>query len=94
MRTMSGTSRVALAVAALLASLSLVAWRQGQALETLAELDEVRGDRTLASVEAEELRARIQYLESRSRMVPVARERLGMKMPDASQIIYLPGETP
>lgn len=91
---MSGTSRVALAVAALLASLSLVAWRQGQALETLAELDEVRRDRSLASVEAEELRARIQYLESRSRMVPVARERLGMKMPDAAQIIYLPGETP
>lgn len=94
MRTLSGTSRVALAVAALLASLSLVAWRQGQALETLAELDRVRRDRTLASVEAEELRARIQHLESRSRMVPVARERLGMEMPAASRIIYLPGDIP
>ena len=94
MRGVSGTSRVALAVAALLASLSLVAWRQSRALETLAELDRVRREKTLASVEVEELRARIHHLESRSRMVPVARERLGMKMPDASQIVYLPGEGP
>lgn len=91
---MRGTSRVALAVATLLASLSLVAWRQSRALETLAELDSVRRDRTLTAVEAGDLRARIQHLESRARMVPVARERLGMKMPDASQIIYLPGEAP
>lgn len=94
MRRISGTSRVAVAVATLLASLSLVAWRQSRALETLAELDRVQRDRILASVEAEELHARIQHLESRARMVPAARERLGMKMPDASQIVYLPGEAP
>lgn len=89
-----GPIRVALAVAALLASLSLVAWRQSRALETMEALDHVRRERSLTLAERAELERRIHYLESRARVVPAARERLGMHMPDASEIVYLPGEFP
>lgn len=92
MRSLSGTSFVALAVAAFLASLSLVAWRQSRALETLAELEELRGRTSLAEAERDDLQRRVGHLESRSRVVPAARSRLGMHVPDASQIVYLRGE--
>lgn len=88
-----GTSiRVGLAVAVLLAALSLVAWRQGRALEALGALDRVRRDLALARAEAIELQRRIQYLESRRRVVPEARERLGLHEPhDVEQIILRGG---
>ena len=89
-----GPTRVALAVAALLASLSLVAWRQSRALETMEALDHLRREKSLAVAERVELERRIHHLESRARVVPAARERLEMHMPDASEIVYLPGEDP
>lgn len=85
---------LAFAVAVLLASLSLVAWRQGRALEVLAGLDRIRSERTLAEAEKAELERRIEYLESRGRVVPEARERLGMHTPESSEIVILPVETP
>lgn len=94
MSRMSGPSRVALAVAFLLASLSLVAWRQSRAFETLATLDELRRETSLARAERAELVRRIRHLESRGRVVPAARERLGMHLPDASEIVYLSGTSP
>jgi cell division protein FtsB len=89
MRRMSGTSLVALATAMLLASLSLVAWRQARAMEALAALEESRIERTLGLAEREELESRIRVLESRGRVVPEARARLGMRMPEASEIVFL-----
>lgn len=94
MSRVGGPSRVALAVAFLLASLSLVAWRQGRALETLARLDELRREVEVARAERTELLRHARYLESRARVVPAARERLGMHLPDATEIVYLPGEAP
>ncbi len=92
--SLTGATRAALAVAALLASLSLVAWRQARALEALAALDGVRQARVLAVAEKAELERRIQYLESRGRVVPAARSRLGMHTPDASEMVILPGTRP
>lgn len=94
MSRMGGPSRVALAVAFLLAALSLVAWRQSRALETLAALEEIRRETSLARAERTELIRRIRHLESRGRVVPAARERLEMHLPDASEIVYLPGDAP
>lgn len=91
MRRMSGTSLVALATATLLASLSLVAWRQARAMEALESLEEVRMGWTLGLAELEELESRIRVLESRGRVVPEARARLGMRMPEASEIVILTG---
>jgi cell division protein FtsL len=84
---------VALAAALLLASLSLVTWRQARALEELAELDRLRREISLLEAERTDLETRIQALESRGRVVPAATERLGMHRPnDASgEIVLLSG---
>ncbi len=92
MRGLALSSVAALSLALLLAALSLVAWRQSRALEALAAFDEVRRDRAVTQAERVELHRRVQRLESRSRIVPAARERLGMRMPDASEIVILAGE--
>lgn len=87
---LSGTSLTALAVALLLAALSLVTWRQARALEALAELDAAQREISLVEADRAELQRRIQVLESRSRVVRDARERLGMRTPHAEEIVLLP----
>ncbi|HZD04479.1 MAG TPA: hypothetical protein VE173_06165 [Longimicrobiales bacterium] len=90
----STPSLVALAFAALLASLSFVTWRQGRALEDLAELDQVRRERSLAEANRVEVQRRIQVLESRGRVASEARRRLEMHTPASSEIVYLAGGEP
>ena len=87
-------ARAAVAVVVLLGSLGLVTYRQGRAPEALAELDRVRAERGVVISERADLERRVQVLESRSRVVPEARRRLDMKTPDATEIVYLPGEAP
>lgn len=84
--------RVALAALLLGASLILVAWRQSRALEALAALEDVRSARALAEAERDEMEGRIEVLGSRGRVVPEARSRLGMHLPDVSEIRFLAGE--
>ena len=84
-----GTIRLALAFALLLASLTLVVWRQGRALEDLRTLDRTRAQRALAESERAALLGRIQHLESRARVVAVATERLGMRIPAAGDEIVI-----
>ncbi|MFQ5537095.1 MAG: hypothetical protein ACE5GJ_06545 [Gemmatimonadota bacterium] len=84
--------RLSLAVAVLLASLGLVTWRQSRAFEALARVDSLRHEESLARAELVELERRIQVLESRGRVVPLARERLGMHMPASSELVILPGD--
>jgi cell division protein FtsL len=91
---LSAASWTALVVAALLASLSLVTWRQARVREALEELDHLRREISLAEAERSNLEQRIQMLESRSRVVPEARERLGMKTPGSAEIIILSGAHP
>lgn len=91
MNRLAGTSMVALAAAALLGSLSLVAWRQARALEALEELDLVRTELRLGEAEKADLVSRIRVLESRGRIVPKARTELGMKIPETGEMVYLPG---
>jgi cell division protein FtsL len=90
MRSHTGTIRLALCFAALLAALTLVIWRQSDALETLGELDEVRDSRALAEAERSDLLRKIEQLESRNHVVTAARERLGMRVPLADEIVILP----
>lgn len=92
MKRLAGTSMVALAVAALLASLSLVAWRQVRALEALQSLETIRRDLTLTSAEQEDLEGRIRNLESRGRVVPEAESILGMHVAEDGEWVDLPGE--
>lgn len=87
-------SLLALGLGGLLASLSLVTWRQSRAFEALADLDEVRHDLSVAESEQTELRRRIQGLESRGRISRAAREILGMHQPSASEMVLLTGSLP
>ena len=86
-----GGLRAALGVGALLLALGLVVWRQARALEALAELDEVRGRHAVLAAERTELGRRIQRLESRGWVVPRAGRRLGLRTPQADEIVILPG---
>ena len=90
MRSHTGTIRLAFAFAALLAALTMVIYRQSRALEVLRAADEMRGARVIAEAERSELARRIQTLESRTRVVADARERLGMHVPSAEEIVILP----
>src|SRR5688572_30217716 len=89
MRTHRGVLRLALAAAALLGSLSLVVWRQSRALELLRELDRTRTERAIAEASRSDLNRRIEYLESRSRVVTEA-ARLGLRVPTGDEIVFLP----
>lgn len=90
---LSAPSRAVLVVAALLASLSFVAWRQSRALEELRDLDGLQKEIALADARRRELVRTIQYLESRGRVVPAARERLGMHVASAPEIGLIPVES-
>ena len=91
MRKLSDSKRVAIAVGALLASLSVVTWRQMRVLEALEELYDLRQEIEVVSAVRKNLLGEVQYLESRGRVVPEARERLGMHNPAADEIVYLSG---
>ena len=93
MKGLAGTSIVALAVAAFLASLSLVSWRQRQALETLGYLETLRQESALEAASRDELEDRILYLKSRGRVVSEAERRLGMREAVSSDVVILSGET-
>ena len=93
MGRLTASALVAVALVLLLASLSLVTWRQSRALESLAALDSIRRERSLAEAEVTELTRRIQHLESRSRVVADARARLDMHVPSDDEIVHLLGET-
>jgi len=84
--------RAAVTLAVFLASLGLVTWRQSRALETLAELDELRRSTSVARATVVELDREIQVLTSRAHVVPVARDRLGMHMPDGNELVILLAE--
>ena len=84
--------QVGLAAVVLLGALGFVAWRQTRALKGLVDLSQVRAERGLALDERADLERRIQGLESRARVVPQARRLLGMRTPNNSEIVILPGE--
>lgn len=90
MRSHSGVIRLAIAFALLLGSLSLVVWRQSRALELLRDLDQTRTARAIAEADRSELTRRIEYLESRARVVGAAALQLGMRVPSADEIVILP----
>lgn len=83
--------RLTVAIAVLLASLSLVAWRQGRAYDLQRELETVRDELELARTHQDELAAEETSLLSRDRIVAVARDLLGLQRPD-DQVRFLSEE--
>jgi len=90
MRSHAGLLRLALAFASLLASMSLVVWRQSRALEVARDLDDTRTQRAIAEAARSELTRRLQFLESRAYVVQAAQERLGLHVPGTGEFIILP----
>jgi cell division protein FtsL len=74
----------------LLASLTVVTWRQTEGVAREKALREVQTEHSLVAAERMELERRIQALSTRARVVRVARERLGMHLPSDGEIILLP----
>ncbi len=84
--------RAAVTLALFLISLGFVTWRQSRSLETLAELDELRRQTSVARAQVVELDRDIQVLTSRARVVPAARAQLGMHTPDGTELVILRSE--
>lgn len=93
-RTRRGPSRRVLGALAwlllLLGSLGVVIWRQARGVALERGLRELQAERTVAEAERVQLERRIQTLASRARVVPIARERLGMQLPADHEIVFLP----
>jgi cell division protein FtsL len=77
-------------VAVLLAAFGAVVWRQTRAVERERELRGLRNELAVAEGEKVELANRIQALQSRARIVRVAKERLGLHLPTDEEIVLLP----
>lgn len=80
------------AVVTLAGALTLVTWRQSRTFEALAALEEARTGTSLTIAERVELERHIQWLESRGRVVPAARQALGMHTAEAGEMVFLAGE--
>lgn len=74
----------------LLCSLAVVTWRQTQGVMRENALRDLRAERAIVDAERMELERRIQALTTRTRVLRVARERLGMSLPSDGEIILLP----
>lgn len=85
----NGAIRTTLAFAVFFVSLSLVVFRQSRSLEELRGLDGARSERTILQAERADLQREIQRLESRSRIVATAGDRLGLRLPGAHEIVFL-----
>ena len=77
----------------LLAALSLVTWRQTRGVEMERALRELETERGIAEAERVAAVRRVEELQSRVRVLSVARERLGMHLPSDDQIVFLPAAT-
>ena len=86
--------RATVALAVFLGSLGFVTWRQSRALETLAELDQLHSQVSVARAQVIELDREIQVLTSRAHIVPRARVALEMHTPDGSEQVILDMEQP
>ncbi|CAN5842550.1 hypothetical protein BH23GEM6_BH23GEM6_09770 [soil metagenome] len=80
-------------LALLLVSLLLVTWRQTQGLAMERELREMESERAVLDTERVGLKRQIEELRSRSRVLRVARTRLGMRLPEEHEIVFVPVES-
>lgn len=74
----------------LLASLSLVTWRQTRGLTLERAVRDLETEQAKVSAERVDLARRIEHLRSRARIVTVARDRLGLHLPGDHEIVFLP----
>jgi hypothetical protein len=88
--TRRGRSVVALALLGFVLVAASVIWRRAYGASRALELDRLRTRVQQLESERERLVGEIVDAESRRRMVPLVEQRLGMRVPNDSQIIILP----
>src|SRR5690606_35575577 len=71
-------------------SLLLVTWRQTHGLELESALRSIETAKEMAGAEKVRHEQNIQRLQSRARVVQVARDRLGMRLAVGDEIVFLP----
>lgn len=86
---LKGRHWVAIWLATFLLTAAVVVWRQTEALATARELRTLEATR--GALEATKARAAAEIREARSRrvLVPLAESRLGLRLPQDSEIVIL-----
>jgi len=74
---------------AVLGALSLVVWRQTDAIRIARALEQTRAERTELEGKRTDLVRRIRAAESRGALVPRVQSRLGLRQAADSEIIFL-----
>lgn len=72
-----------------LAVATVVIWRQSEAIATARELHELERRRGALEIRRSALAGQVQRARSRSVLVPLAVERLGLRLPQDSEITIL-----
>lgn len=85
-----GILRVAALLVLILGALAVVVGRQTEGVALQRQIREIEGERAVAEAARLELETRIQSLQSRARVVRVARERLRMHLPADSEVVLVP----
>jgi len=67
-----------------------VIWRRGYGAAHAAEIRELDRRRAQLADEQAALERRVRELSSRTRLGPIVENRLGMRVPDDSQVVVLP----
>lgn len=67
-----------------------VIWRRGYGTAHAAEIRELDRRRAQLADEQAALERRVRELSSRTRLGPIVENRLGMRVPDDSQVVVLP----
>lgn len=88
-RRLPGVIAVAGWLVLLLAALSLVTWRQSRGVEMEIALRAIEIERGIAEAERVTVTAQVEELRSRARVLRVGRERLGMRLPEDQDIVFL-----
>lgn len=83
--------RAVVGLAAVLAALALVAWRQSKARETMAELEDVVRELAVAGDEREALERALGRVEGRAWVAAEAGRRLGLRPPGDGEVV-IPSE--
>ncbi|CAN5229191.1 hypothetical protein BH23GEM4_BH23GEM4_02540 [soil metagenome] len=73
----------------LLGSLGVVVWRQTRGVALDRELRALTGERSTVEARRLEAEARIRTLAGRGRVVSLAERRLGMHVPEDSEIVFV-----
>ena len=91
---LKGRHWVALWLAGFLAVAAAVVWRQTEALATANELKTLEGTRGALETTRSGASAAVRRARGRAVLVPLAEGRLGLRLPQDSEIVILQGPRP